>query len=66
MQLDFTVAVALNKFFNHLFLITIDLYASLLTRTSSPKKLSPIIAVKSRGITVISSKGTVAFIQILN
>ena len=66
MQLDFIAVVALNKFFNHLFLITIDLYASLLTGTSSAKKLSPIIAVKSRAVTVISSKGTVAFIQISN
>ena len=66
MLLDFTAAVALNKSFNHLFLTKLDLYASLHMGTGSPKKLSLIIAVKSRGVTLISSKGTIVFIEILN
>ena len=56
-QLDFTVAAALNKSFNHMFLTTAELYASLLIGIGSLEKLSPVIAVKSSGVIVISSKG---------
>ena len=56
-QPDFTEATTLNRSFSHAFLATAELYASPLKRTASPEKLKPVIATKSNGAIVNSSKG---------
>ena len=56
-QPDFTDAVIPNKFFNHVFHATTELYDSVLRGIGTLEKLSPVMAAKSSGVIVIYPKG---------